>query len=434
MNATIKSIQPNSPASGTIIAPGDVLRRINGKPVGDVLDYQYHSYESRLLLDLMTPNGKIKLVRIKKPEGADIGLAFDTFLMDAAKSCANQCVFCFIDQLPRGMRDTLYYKDDDLRLSFLQGNYITLTNLSPRDIERVIKLRLSPINISVHTMDSKLRHLMLGNPNAGAGINALKALTDAGITVNCQIVCCPGINDGAALDRTIEALIALGPCVHSVSVVPVGLTKHRDGLAALRPFDPALALKTVRQVERFGEECVKSRGSRTFFCADELYIDARLPLPAHAFYEDYPQLENGVGMMRLFITEFEHALAQSPGGNAVGSVSIATGMLAAEFLTNLLNTAAEKYGNISGKVYAIRNEFFGECITVSGLITGEDLINQLKGQNLGERLLIPQNMLRRGEDVFLDDMTVSDVAESLGVPIRVVEQDGADFLRAVIGG
>ncbi|MCL2408513.1 MAG: DUF512 domain-containing protein [Oscillospiraceae bacterium] len=423
----IKSIQPNSPASRTIIAPGDSLRRINGKRIGDVLDYQYHSYESRLLLELTAPDGKMKLVRIKKPEGADIGLEFDTFMMDNAKSCANKCVFCFIDQLPRGMRETLYYKDDDLRLSFLQGNYITLTNLSDHDISRIVELRLSPINVSVHTMDPELRNFILGNKNAGAGIASLRTLVNAGITINCQIVCCPEINDGAALDRTIERLIALGPNINSVSIVPVGLTKHRTGLAELRPFDSERALKTVRQVESFGQGI--------FFCADELYIKAGLPLPKHEFYRDYPQLENGVGMMRLFITEFEHELAKNPGAAVPGgNFSIATGMLAAEFLTNLLKTAAEKYGIIDSNVYAIRNDFFGEGVTVSGLVTGGDLINQLKGRNLGNRLLIPRNMLRNGEDVFLDDVTVADVVESLGIPIRIVEQDGADFLRAVLGG
>jgi putative radical SAM enzyme (TIGR03279 family) len=271
---------------------------------------------------------------------------------------------------------------------------------------------------------------MLGTKNGAAGVVALKKLAAAGIILNCQIVCCPGINDGAELDRTIKDLYALGTGINSVSVVPVGLTGHREGLTALRPFDRELALQTVRQVDRFGERCMKRRGSRVFFCADELYIKAGLKLPPHTFYEEYPQLENGVGMMRLFITEFEREF------NAFriphSEFSIATGNAAYKYLTKLLKTVSDKCGKMDGKVYAIRNEFFGGCVTVSGLITGGDIINQLKGRKLGSRLLIPQNMLRHGDEVFLDDITVAEVSETLGVPIRIVKQNGADFFRALI--
>jgi len=438
MNAVVKAIIPGSPASRTRITPGDTLRKINGSTIIDVLDYKFNSYDDRLLLELTGTDGGIKIVRLRKPEGADIGLEFETFLMDNERSCANRCIFCFIDQLPEGMRETLYYKDDDVRLSFFHGNYITLTNLSRRDIERITQLRVSPINISIHTLDPDLRAYMLGIKSGAAGIEAFVALADAGIMLNCQIVCCPGINDGKELSRTMESLFALGSCINSVSVVPVGLTKHRKNLVQLHPFTSELALTTVRQVEGYSEKCLKSRGARVFFCADELYMMAGLKLPPHTFYEEYPQLENGVGMMRLFIKEFEDALYSRRSIRLAGrdrcsfKFSIATGLAASKYLTNLLKTASEKCGTISGMVYAIRNEFFGDSVTVSGLVTGCDLIAQLKGRDLGSALLIPQNMLKYEDDVFLDDIKVSEVSEALDVPVRVVRTGGADLFRAVL--
>jgi len=450
MNAIVKSVLPGSYAYKTIISPGDALRKVNGKPVGDVLDYKYLTYDACLLLELNGADGNIKLVRIRKPEGSDIGLEFETFLMDRERSCVNKCIFCFIDQLPKGMRETLYYKDDDVRLSFLQGNYVTLTNLSRHDVDRIIGMRVSPLNVSVHTLDPDLRAFMIGAKNGATGAAVLKELAGAGIMLNCQIVCCPGVNDGRELIRTIEGLIELGPCVNSVSVVPVGLTKHRQGLTKLSPFDRKLAIDTVKLVGGYGEKCLKKRRTRVFFCADELYMKAGLELPPHIFYEDYPQLENGVGMMRLFITEFEKELGQVTNLNleviprragstrSAGVVcqnlgfSVATGVAAFKYLTNLLKSATEKDDRIKGKVYAIRNVFFGESVNVSGLVTGRDLIAQLKGCNLGSRLLIPQNMLRHKEDVFLDDITVSEVSDALGVSVRVVKQDGADLLHAFI--
>ena len=435
----MKTVISGSPASETIIRPGDVLRKINGELINDVLDYKFYSYDSRLILEFISMDGKIKLIKLRKPAGEDIGLEFDTFLMDKQRSCANKCIFCFIDQLPKGMRETLYYKDDDVRLSLFQGNYVTLTNLSLNDVERIIKLRISPINISVHTLDPELRKFMLGTKKGSTGIDALKILAGAGIILNCQIVCCPDVNDGTELLHTMEGLLSLGNGINSVSVVPVGLTKHREGLAQLRPFDRELAAKTIRQVERFSADCVKKRGSRVFFCADEMYIKAGLKLPPHRFYEDYPQLENGVGMIRLLITEFEDALRELGPGSTPHSAfyepfSIATGTAASGYLENLLMTTRERHGKITGKVYAVQNEFFGDSITVSGLVTGGDIIAQLKGRDLGSRLLIPQNMLRRGEDAFLDDVTVPTLSEALGVPIRIVDLNGADLLRAFLGG
>jgi len=436
MSAVIKSVQPNSPAAKTIIKSGDVLRKINCNPIDDILDYEYYSYDTSLMLDLLSTEGKVKLVSLRKQEGENLGLEFENPLLDEEKHCANKCIFCFIDQLPKGMRESLYYKDDDVRLSFLYGNYVTLTNLSKLDIERIIKLRISPINVSVHTHNPKLRSFMLGGEKGGKGIDNLKALAEAGIRLNCQIVCCPGINDGWRLSRTIEGLMRLGSCINSVSIVPVGLTKHREGLAELRSFDRILARKTIRRVEQYGKRCLKKRGSSVFFCADELYILAGLKIPESGFYEDYPQLENGVGMMRLFITEFEIALDRQRSYNSEQStpdkVSIVTGVHAKKYLTNLLKTAKAKYDKIDYGVLAVRNEFFGESVTVSGLITGKDIINQLKDKKLGAKLLIPRNMLRAGEEIFLDDITVSELSAELGVPVRVVETDGADLLHAIL--
>ena len=444
MNAIVKSVIPNTPASKTIIKPGDILRRINGVVINDYLDYEYHAYDDEILLELLSPDNKVKLITIYKPEGTDIGIEFTTFIMDKERSCKNKCIFCFIDQLPKGMRDTVYYKDDDFRLSFLQGNYITLTNLSREDVERIIKLRISPINVSLHTLDKKLRSFMLGGEIGGESLYAFKMLVKAGITLNCQIVCCPGVNDGQQLSKTIEHLIKIGKSINSVSVVPVGLTKHRQGLSELLPFDNKLALQTVKQVEHYGEKSIKLYGSRVFYCADELYMMAGLNLPENEFYEDYPQLENGVGMMRLFITEFENALSKTTvrevSTNHI-AVSMATGVLAYPYLTNISNMITAKYDKISCNVYAIRNEFFGETVVVSGLVTGADLINQLKGKELGSMLLIPQNMLRDkgtldtiGDEVFLDDVTVSDVSNALGVPVRIVKQDCADLLEVLLEG
>jgi len=439
MNAVIKSITPGSIAAKTVIKPGDIICSINGIKIGDVLDYEFHSYDSRQLIVFKTQEGKLKIIKLQKSEGEDLGLEFETYLMDKQRHCTNKCIFCFIDQMPAGMRETLYYKDDDVRLSFLQGNYVTLTNLSKQDIDRIIKQRISPINVSVHTLDENLRSYMLGTKKGGYGIDALKTLAKAGIKLNCQIVCCPGINDGWELSKTIEGFMKLGTRISSVSIVPVGLTKYRQGLPLLQSFDKHLALQTVRQILFYSAKSLKARRSRVFYCADELYILAGLELPVNEFYEDYPQLENGVGMMRLFITEFERALHQntevdhgSKENKEKRPFSVATGTLAFKYIKKLLDTANEKYDTINCEVYAIRNDFFGENVTVSGLITGRDIINQLKGKELGARLLIPQNILRHGEDIFLDDVTVPELSDTLGVPVRIVKQDGADLLHAIL--
>lgn len=432
MSALITSIDKGSPASGKNICAGDRLVRINGRRITDVLDYKFYSYDARLLLELHSVDGKIKLIRLGKQEGADLGLTFETYLMDRKRACANKCVFCFIDQLPRGMRRTLYFKDDDIRLSFLQGNYVTLTNLTERELERIIKLRVSPLNISVHSTNPEVRRLLFGGKGSGMAFKALLQLAEAGITLNCQIVCCPGLNDGAELTRTMADLSAMHPAVASVSVVPVGLTKHREGLYPLRPFDGRSALETVRQVESFGEKCLSRYGTRLFFPADELYLKAGLSIPSDAFYENYPQLENGVGMLRLLTAQAESALAAVTDVRTV-PFTIATGAAACDCLQKILNSVRENCVKIRGKLFAVRNEFFGETVDVAGLLTGGDLIRQLRGKALGERLLITKNMLRHGENVFLDDVKLEDVSDELGIPIRVVGQDGTDLIQAMLG-
>jgi len=442
MNAAVKSIKPGSIAAKTKISTGDILCKINNNQIHDVLDYDYYSYDSRLLLEFINSEEKIKLIKINKPEGDDLGIEFESYLMDKERSCVNKCIFCFIDQLPAGMRETLYYKDDDVRLSFFHGNYVTLTNLSADDIKRIIKLRISPINVSIHTLDPKLRSFMLGGSRGATAVEAFKALVKAGITVNCQIVCCPGINTGRELSETIKGLIRLGPGINSVSVVPVGLTKHRQGLTQLCPFDKLLARETIRRVEHYAAKCLKKRGSRVFYCADELFITAGMKLPKNKYYEDYPQLENGVGMMRLFITEIENALKkQKISGKQPGPVNITviTGVSSYYYLSKLIDTIKINYDTITVGIYAIRNDFFGEGVTVSGLVTGGDIIRQLKGKALGKKLLIPENMLKKHtgtdpeDEVFLDDLNVTEVSRSLGIPIQIVKQTGNDFLSAILG-
>ena len=431
MENIIKSIDRGSPLHRKAHV-GDAVISINGNKIIDVLDYKFFAYDSRLKVLLRRPDGSEHEVTVHKSEGGDLGLEFESYLMDTPRSCANNCVFCFIDQLPGGMRRTMYFKDDDARLSFLLGNYITLTNLSKREIERIIALHISPINVSVHTTNPELRCKMLQNPRAGESIETMRRFAQAGIVMNCQIVCCPGLNDGEELLRSMRDLEEMYPGVHSVSVVPVGLTRFREGLYPLTPYTKELAGETIDMVTAFGDECLKRHGTRIFFCGDELYIKAERELPPDEFYEEHTQLENGVGMIRLLETEFRSALMLSDEPDGV-PFSIATGVSAAPYFEKLLGMAKEKYGTIKGQVYAIENDFFGRSINVTGLITGQDLIKQLKGRALGERLLISQNMLRREEMDFLDDVTLEQASKELGVPIYPIEQDGFALWDAMAG-
>lgn len=430
----IASVDPHSPAHRAGVRPGETLEQVNGHTIVDVLDYKFYTYDPRLELTLRQEDGRSRTLRVRKDEGEDLGLNFETYLMDRARSCANQCIFCFVDQMPAGMRETLYFKDDDARLSFLMGNYITLTNLSQREIQRVIDLRISPINISVHATDPQLRQAMLKHRRAGECLEIMGRFAQAGITMNCQVVACPGVNDGPALDRTLAELGELYPAVNSVAVVPVGLTRFREGLCHLEPYTPAQAEGVLRQVEAFAARFLAEHGTSLAWCSDEFYLIAGRPLPEKSYYEDMAQLENGVGMLRLLKSQAQMALEDAEPETAPTPFSIATGVSAAPFLQEIIDIAREKCGNIKGAVYPIRNRFFGETITVSGLITGQDLVEQLAGKDLGERLLIPSNMLRTGERVFLDDLSVEQVEQALGVPVTVVEADsGFDLADAILG-
>ena len=428
--AEITSVAPHSPAFRKI-SPGEFLVAINGKPIQDVLDFQYYSYDAQLQLTTKTPEGDYKICLVRKEPGADLGFTFSSYLMDRPRSCANKCIFCFIDQLPPGMRKTLYFKDDDFRLSFLLGNYVTLTNLSQREFERILRLKISPINISIHATNPNIRANMLRNKYGGYCMAIMRQLAAAGITTNGQIVLCPGINDGAVLAKSMADLETLCPQLNSVSIVPVGLTRHREGAYPLKPFTPELAQATICQVEAFAAHCLRTRGSRIFFCSDELYLKAGLPLPSDEAYEDYPQLENGVGLLTLFETEFLESLQDLENPAPPLPFSIATGTSAVGFLQKLLETAAKKYGKIAGQVYAVENNFFGHSVTVAGLVTGQDLIAQLKTRNLGDRLFIPKTMLRHEGDIFLDNVSVENLSQALGVPVIPVNPQGQALIEAI---
>ena len=430
----IRSVDRGSPAQRAGVRPGETLTHVDGRPIVDVLDYKFYTYDPRLVLTLAGPDGKSRTVKVRKGEGEDLGLNFETYLMDRARSCANRCIFCFVDQMPPGMRETLYFKDDDARLSFLMGNYITLTNLSRREIQRIAGLHISPINISVHATDPAVRARLLNHPRAGECLSIMERFAGAGITMNCQVVACPGINDGAVLARTMEDLAALWPAVSSVAVVPVGVTKFRAGLTPIAPYTSEGAAAVLDQVEAFGQASLAERGTRLVWCSDEFYLLAGRPLPDKPYYEEMAQLENGVGMLRLLTSQAAMALEDAEGTETPTPFSIATGVSAAPFLEEIVDMARKKCGNIRGTVYPVVNRFFGETITVSGLVTGRDLIEQLRGRDLGERLLIPANMLRAGERVFLDDVTVEQVEEALGVPVTAVDaESGFDLADAILG-
>ena len=429
----IASVDPGSPAARAGLRPGETLTHISGHPIVDVLDYKFYAYDPRLELTLTGPDGGSRTVRVRKGEGEDLGLNFETYLMDKARSCANRCIFCFVDQMPPGMRDTLYFKDDDARLSFLMGNYITLTNLSQREIQREIDLRISPINISVHATDPELRAAMLKNRRAGECLEIMTRFAGAGLRMNCQVVACPGVNDGPALDRTLRELSELHPAVTSVAVVPVGVTRFREGLCEIQPYTREQAAALIDQVEAFAAAFLEQHGTSLAWCSDEFYLLAGRALPEKSYYEDMAQLENGVGMLRLLTSQAELGLeGEKPEDDA--PFSIATGVSAAPFVQEILDMARKQCGNIKGTVYPIANRFFGETITVSGLITGADLLEQLRGKDLGRRLLLPDNMLRAGERVFLDDVTVEQLEEALGVTVVPVPADsGFDLADAILG-
>ena len=432
----VLAVLPRSFAAKAGIRGGDVLISINQNEIRDVLDYRFYLTDTNVSLTL-SRGGEEYTVHLSKGEYDDIGLEFETPLMDKKHSCQNGCVFCFIDQLPPGMRESLYFKDDDDRLSFLHGNYVTLTNLKDADIDRIIKMHISPVNVSVHTTNPELRVKMMKNKHAGEVLSYLDRMAEAGIALCTQIVLCKGLNDGAELDRTLHDLIKYHPSLRSCAIVPVGLTKYREKLYPLEAFSPEECAAVIAQVNAYGNWCLKEYGTRIFYCSDEFYVRAGLPLPSEEFYEDYSQIENGVGMLTSMKSEFDFELKYLdeliPHFCAPRTVSVVTGMAAYEHISSLAKDLAERVDGLTVNVYPIVNNFFGSSVTVAGLITGGDVVEQLKGRALGDELLFPAVMLRADGDVFLDDMTPAELSARLEVPVRASESDGAKFISALLG-
>ncbi len=432
MAVIIKDVMRNSYAYRAGCEKGDTLLSINGNDIVDVLDYRFYQLNSDLELKIRDQKGVVHSVKVRKPEYEELGLEFDNYLMDKEKSCRNKCVFCFIDQLPKGLRESLYFKDDDSRLSFLFGNYITLTNLTEHEISRIIKMHISPVNVSVHTTNPELRVRMMKNRFAGDALKILKRLSEHDIVLNTQIVCCPGWNDGEELKRTLKDLYELN--VNLIGVVPVGLTKYREGLEKLEPFTVEKARETVDILEEFGEMCLKTRGKRIAYAADELYIKAGYEIPDASFYGDFEAIENGIGLVAQLREDFRDELDWREADDSIKrTVSIACGVSAAPYLRELMDEAEQKFPNVKVNVYPIVNDFFGEMINVSGLIVGKDLINQLKNKPLGDALLISSAMLRFENDLFLDDVHIDDVKRKLNTEVIPINNDGVMLLSAVLG-
>lgn len=456
----IKEVIPGSIAQELELTAGDVLVSVNGEQIEDVFDYHYYMNDEYVTVLVRKPDGEEWELEVEKEFEEDFGIVFESSLMDEYRSCRNKCIFCFIDQMPQGMRETLYFKDDDSRLSFLQGNYITLTNMSDHDIDRIIRYHLEPINISFHTMNPQLRCKMLNNRFAGDIFPKVQRLADAGIEMNGQIVLCKGVNDKEELEYSIDRLTQYLPVLKSVSVVPVGLTKFREGLYPLEPFDAQDAAAVIDCIEKWQNKIYAEHGCHFIHASDEWYLLAGRALPEEERYDGYLQLENGVGMLRLLHEETieeldrrsgmrkdgadettaagqqesdEESAVQKDEEGGVREVSLATGRLAAPYLEILYKEIRKQYPNVRLHIYEIENRFFGERITVSGLITGQDLIAQLKGRELGAQLLLPVNMLRSGEQVFLDDVTVAELENALQIKVRIVESSGCDFVEAVTG-
>ena len=432
----ITDVLPKSRAEKAGLIAGDCLLQINGKDINDVLDYRFYLANKEIDLSV-TRNGQPLSFHIVKKEYDDIGLDFETPLMDKKHSCENKCVFCFIDQLPRGMRKTLYFKDDDSRLSFLHGNYVTLTNMHDSDIQRIIDMHISPVNVSVHTTNPELRRTMMHNKRAGDVLAYLRRMADAGISLCCQIVLCKGLNDGEELDRSMRDLSELFPAMQSVSIVPAGLTRFREKLYPLEGFTKEESAAVIAQVDKFAKAFEEKNGSRMFFCSDEFYLKAELPLPEESYYEGYPQIENGVGMITSLVTEFKSELdyldEYLENYKAPRHISIATGVAAYDTIKAMAVDLEARIEGLQIDVYKIINHFFGETITVSGLLTGKDISEQLSGKNLGDLLIFPSNALRSGEDVFLDDMTPTDLSAALGVPVSPSKEGGEGFICDALG-
>ena len=437
----IAKVEKGSIADEMGVEVGDALLYIDGQQVEDVFDYRFFIRSEELTVVIAKPDGEEWELEIEKDEDEDLGIEFESGLMDDYRSCRNKCIFCFIDQMPKGMRDTLYFKDDDSRLSFLQGNYVTLTNMDDHDISRIIRYRLSPINISVQTTDPLLRCKMLNTRFAGDALARIKTLYDAGITMNAQIVLCKGVNDRENLRRTLNDLLVYAPVIQSVSVVPVGLTKYREGLYPLEPVDKEDANITLEIIEQIQKKAMQDHGIHFAHASDEIYILAGKPIPPAEEYDDYPQLENGVGMLRLMSEEYENAYdrlnADIEGGKIIpedykADFSVVTGLLAQKYVEEATSRICSLFPNVSFRVYAIRNDFFGERITVAGLLTGSDIIAQLTGRYLGKDILIPESMMKADEEIFLDNVSVSDLEGALQVQAHIVKSNGLDLVNFIL--
>lgn len=433
MAVKIFDVTTGSHADKAGIKKGETLLSINSNEIVDVLDYRFYQVNRKLTLEVEDENKNVRTIEMTKGEYEEIGLEFETYLMDKQHSCRNKCIFCFIDQLPKGMRESLYFKDDDSRLSFLFGNYITLTNITEHEIDRIIKMHISPINVSVHTTNPELRCKMMNNRFAGDTLKYLKRFADAGITLNCQIVSCPGINDGDELVRTLTDLENLG--VNMTAIVPVGLTRYRENLYPLVPYNKETAGQTIDIIEKMGDECVKKHGRRIFFPGDEFYLLAEREIPSPEFYEDFSALEDGIGMIAYLTDDVGWKLEELDADESLcHKVTVACGEGVFPYMKRIMSMINEKFPNITINTRAIKNNFFGGGVNVSGLVTGGDLIDQLRGDDLGDRLLIPSSMLRFENDLFLDDVSTDDVERELGVTLVPVNNNGNDLVEAVIAG
>lgn len=433
MAVKIFDVTTGSHADKAGIKKGEILLSINSNEIVDVLDYRFYQVNRKLTLEVEDENKNVRTIEMTKGEYEEIGLEFETYLMDKQHSCRNKCIFCFIDQLPKGMRESLYFKDDDSRLSFLFGNYITLTNITEHEIDRIIKMHISPINVSVHTTNPELRCKMMNNRFAGDTLKYLKRFADAGITLNCQIVSCPGINDGDELVRTLTDLENLG--VNMTAIVPVGLTRYRENLYPLVPYNKETAGQTIDIIEKMGDECVKKHGRRIFFPGDEFYLLAEREIPSPEFYEDFSALEDGIGMIAYLTDDVGWKLEELDADESLcHKVTMACGEGVFPYMKRIMSMINEKFPNITINTRAIKNNFFGGGVNVSGLVTGGDLIDQLRGDDLGDRLIITSSMLRFENDLFLDDVSTDDVERELGVTLVPVNNNGNDLVEAVIAG
>lgn len=433
MAVKIFDVTTGSHADKAGIKKGETLLSINSNEIVDVLDYRFYQVNRKLTLEVADEDKNVRTIEMTKGEYEEIGLEFETYLMDKQHSCRNKCIFCFIDQLPKGMRESLYFKDDDSRLSFLFGNYITLTNITEHEIDRIIKMHISPINVSVHTTNPELRCKMMNNRFAGDTLKYLKRFADAGITLNCQIVSCPGINDGDELVRTLTDLEKLG--VNMTAIVPVGLTRYRENLYPLVPYNKETAGQTIDIIEKMGDECVKKHGRRIFFPGDEFYLLAEREIPSPEFYEDFSALEDGIGMIAYLTDDVGWKLEELDADESLcHKVTIACGEGVFPYMKRIMSMINEKFPNITINTRAIKNNFFGGGVNVSGLVTGGDLIDQLRDDDLGDRLVIPSSMLRFENDLFLDDVSTDDVERELGVTLVPVNNNGNDLVEAVIAG